>query len=178
MEGLMNVFSFLKEDINFDQNDFNRYYALGLIQEGLLPEISKDHHQINVIFNTNEILHFGEISALRKFKKITTRVSYSGLTASIKICKGVRYRIGDVGIRTKTEEILDIEDTGFFYITNQNIGFKGDRKHFSIPHNKIISFELSNDGLVIYKKGKETPYIVTMGGYEAPLAIISCILNK
>lgn len=163
--------------IEFDQKDFNRFYSLGLISQGLLPRIDREHYDLNITFKIDEILHFVASAQLRKIKKVTTRIKYRGLTASIKICKGLHYRVGSIGLETKTQEVLDIESIGLFYITNERLGFISDRKQFAIPFHKILSFELSNGGVLIFKEGKESPYIVTMEDYEVPLSMISLILN-
>lgn len=177
LEDLLNLFSLSTDEINFNQETFNKYYTLGLIEQGSLPSIA-NKDDLNIIFNANEILHFGASSELKKIKKVTKRINYSGWTASIKIMKGVRYRIGSIGVQTKTQEILDAEDTGILYITSQRIGFKGNKKQFNILYNKILSFELFAEGLFIFKQGKETPYILTLDDYEVPLAILSFLFNK
>jgi hypothetical protein len=177
LQDLLNFFSLQTDDINFDQNTFNKYYTLGLIEQGSLPSIA-NKDELNIMFNPNEILHFAGSSQLNKIKKVTTRINYGGWTGSIKIMKGVRYRIGSVGVQTKTKEILDSEDNGIFYITSQRIGFKGNRKQFNILFNKILSFELFAEGLFVFKQGKETPYILTLDDYEVPLATLSFLFNK
>lgn len=177
LQDLLNLFSLQTNEINFDQKIFNKYYTLGLIEQGSLPSV-ENKNELNIIFKPNEILHYGASSQLNKIKKVTKRINYGGLTGSIKIMKGVRYRIGSIGVQTKTQEILDTEDVGILYITNQRIGFKGNKKQFNILFNKIISFELFSEGIFIFKQGKETPYILTLDDYEVPLSILSCLLYK
>lgn len=177
LQNLLNLFSLQSDEIGFEQDLFNKYYTLGLIEQGLLPTINNPD-VISVIFQKEEILHYGAAGQLNKIKKITERINYKGITGSIKIMKGVRYRIGSIGVEKQTREILEAEDTGILYISNERIGFKGNRKQFSIPFNKILSFELFAEGLFIFKHGKETPYIVSLEEYELPLSVLSFLLNK
>lgn len=177
LQDLLNLFSLKTDEINFDQKIFNKYYTLGLIEQGSLPSI-ENKDDLNIIFKPDEILHFGAPSQLNKIKKVTKRINYAGWTGSIKIMKGVRYRIGSIGVQTKTQEILAIEDIGIIYITSQRIGFKGNKKQFNILLNKILSFELFAEGLFIFKQGRETPYILTLEDYELPLGILSFLLNN
>ena len=79
------------------------------------------------------MLHHGQSAVLRKVKRVTTRVKYAGFTTSIKIMKGLRYRTGSLRVGTDTAETLAVEDDGGFYLTNQRVGFIGNRKHFSLP---------------------------------------------
>ncbi|HHV6060376.1 TPA: hypothetical protein ACULYW_001747 [Legionella pneumophila] len=178
LEKLLNQFEISTKEIYFDQNLFNKYYALGLIEEGSLPKIDSNHHNINLIFKKGEVLHFGAEAAVRKLCSVTKRVRYGGLSCSIRIMKGVRYRLGSVGFQAVKQEILKTEDSGVFYITSQRIGFIGNRKQFSIPFNKLVSLDLTAEGLFIFKSGKETPYIIALNDYEVALAMISFILNK
>lgn len=178
LEVIMTHFGLEQKDIDFDQASFNKFYSLALIDRGVLPTVADGNHNLNLIFKAGEILHYGQNATLRRLKNVTTRVNYSGLTGSVKIMRGLRYRVGSIKVGRETNEIYAPEDTGGFYLTNQRIGFLGTRKQFSIPYQKIGSFELGPGGLRIFKDGKETPYIVTLDDYEVPLAVISYILNK
>jgi hypothetical protein len=178
LEKLLNHFSLTKSDIAFNQDNFNKYYTLALVDKGILPTIENAQAELNVVFKEDEVLHWAIAADMMKRKKVTTRVNYGGFTGSIKIMKGVRYRVGSIGVQSVSKEIMDKEDSGVFYITNQRVGYLGYRKQFSFPFKKIGSLELRSDGLHIFKDGKETPYILELRDYEVPLAMISLILNK
>ncbi len=178
LQVLLNHFGLQASDINFDQKSFNKFYSLALIEQGILPEIKEGNHDINVLFKKGEVLHFGAVSVLRKLKRVTTRINYGGFTGSIKIMRGVRYRVGSLGVGTESKEILAPEDSGIFYITNQRVGYIGNRKQFSVPFDKVHSFEIRVEGMFIFKEGKEAPYILTLDDYDVPSAMISFIINK
>lgn len=176
LEELTCYFGVSHEDYKFGQKAFNKFYTLGLIDKGILPEIKE--HDIDIVFKKGEVLHWGYSAVLKKYKRVTERIQYRGPTASIKIMKGLRYRIGSVKFSTQSSEYLINEDSGAFWLTNQRIGFRGSRKNFAFPYSKIHSFELTQAGLVISKEGKETPYIIGMDDYDVPCLIISNILNE
>jgi hypothetical protein len=178
LEKLLNHFSLSKNDIAFNQDSFNKYYTLALVEKGVLPTIANAQSEVNIVFKPDEILHWAVAASMMKRKKVTTRVNYGGFTGSVKIMKGVRYRVGSIGVSSVSKEILDKEDSGAFYVTNQRLGYLGYRKQFSFPFKKIGSLELRSDGLHIFKDGKEAPYILELRDYEVSLAIISFILNK
>lgn len=176
LETLMGYFSLSQKDFEFNQGNFNKFYSLALIDKGILP--TPEHTGLNVIFKKGEILHWLCGATLKKQKRITERIGYSGLTASIKIMKGLRYRVGSIKLAPQTREIMIDEDNGNFWMTNQRVGFLGSRKNFSFPYSKILSFELYKDGISVHKEGKEKPYIVGLGDVELPAAILSAILNQ
>jgi hypothetical protein len=178
LEKILEYFGLEKRDVNFDQAGFNKYYSLALIEKGILPEISEGNRGISTIFKKDEKVHCVVVAALRKMKKVTTRLNYSGPVGSIRIMKGLRYRVGSYKISTESKDVLAIEDNGMLYLTSENIGFTGSKKQFSLPYKKIQSLELRTDGLYIFKGGKELPYIVTLNDYEVPMAILSSILNS
>jgi hypothetical protein len=173
---LLNYFGVDKSKTEFNQNTFNKYYSLALIDKGILPVV--ENHDINITFKQNEVLHWACGADLRKIKKITTRLNYGGLSFSIKIMKGMRYRVGSMSVNPQVSEQLVTEDNGTFWFTNMRIGFKGIRKNFDFPYSKINFFELMDGGLVISKSGKETPYVVSLKDYDVPCSILSHILNK
>lgn len=177
LEVLLNHFGLGTKDINFDQKAFNKYYSLALIESGVLPEVQDPNHELNIVFKEGETLHFGAVAVLRKVKRVTDRINYGGLTASIKITKGLRYRVGSMKVSSVSREVLAAEDSGIFYVTNQRIGYIGAKKQFSVPINKILSYELKPEGVYLFKDGKETPYILTLDDYEVPSAIVSFLLN-
>lgn len=176
LQELINYFNLEKKDIKWDHKTFSKFYTLALIDKGVLPEI-KDH-DLDVFFKENEKLHWACAATLKKVHKVTERVNYRGLGGSIKIMKGVRYRMGSLNVSTGTKESLANEDIGSFWITSTRIGFKGKIKNFTIHYSKILSFELNSNGLMIMKEGKETPYIVGLDDYEVPCAMLSFILNS
>ena len=178
LEKMLSHFNLTKTDIAFNQDSFNKYYTLALVDKGVLPTIDNAQAEVNIVFKEGEVLHWAVAASMMKRKKVTTRINYGGLTASVKIMKGVRYRVGSMGVQSVSKEIMDTEDTGVFYITNQRVGYIGYRKQFSFPFKKIGSLELRSDGLHIFKDGKEAPYILELRDYEVPLAMISLILNK
>ncbi len=175
LEELMDYFGISKKDFKFDQKAFNKFYTLGLIEKGILPVIQQ--HDISIVFKKGEVLHWVCPAVTKKYKRITNLIRYGGPTMSIKIMKGLRYRVGSVGYSTSSSEHLITEDNGAFWLTNQRIGFRGNRKNFAFPYSKIHSFELTKAGLEVSKEGKETPYIIGLNDYDIPCMMISHILN-
>lgn len=146
-----------------------------LDQSGLRPI---DYSDLNIILQPGEVTYWGCQAELRKYKHVTQRVGYGGMSTSIRIMKGVRYRTGSFKVQRTSKELLVAEDRGTFWVTNKRICFSGQRKNFTVPFDKILHLDRSPDGLVIAKNGRETPYLVGLGDYEVPAAMISHLLNQ
>jgi len=170
-----NYFEVQPESFGFDQSKFNTYTWLSMTEKGKLPVLK---NTIDLPLENGETLHCVSVAILRKYRKVTRRINYGGLTASIRIMKGLSYRTGSLNIGRETENVLTPEDVGAFFITNERVGFHGKQRRFSIPFTKINSFEVSPEGLYIFKNGKETPYILTMDDYELPAVIVSQKVNE
>lgn len=164
------------ENLAYNQSDFNKYYTLHLIDEGKLPTI--DVPNLNVNLKTGEKLHYVNKAFIVKNKSITKGYNYSGFSGSIKIAKGIRYRVGSIKVAPQKVNIMMTDDAGTFYLTTENLGYIGLNKHFSIPYEKISSLDIRDGFLYLYKKGKEGPFIISMNDFELLLAIVSCKINE
>lgn len=78
-----------------------------------------------------------------------TRRQYVGRSQgmSVRVMKGVYYRIGAFkGHPVEYTERVHV-DTGAVVLTTKNIYFAGPRKSFRIPYAKVVSFEPFSDGI-------------------------------
>jgi len=176
LEALIKYFGLNLGDFDFNQKAFNKFYTLALIEKGVLP--TPELQGLNIVFKNDEVPHWLCGGSLKKLKKVTQSVGYSGLSGSIRIMKGVRYRVGSIKLAPQTREIMVEEDVGNFWMTNQRMGFLGKKKSVVLPYNKILSFELYGDGISLYKEGRENPYFIGLEDVEVPAMILSSILNK
>lgn len=141
-----------------------------------LPEAFNES-EVNILYKPNEVLHFVGPAILYRHATKTKRINYGGGSVSIPICKGVRYRVGSVNVDVQKQDYLKEEDIGTFYITNQRLGFIGPKKAFTINLPKLLSCQLTDEGLSIYKDGRQNPFILYLNEYNLPCIIISRLLN-
>ena len=175
LESLMGYFDLDIKNFGFNQKNFNKFYSLALIDKGILP--TPTYTGLNVLFKKDEIIHWLCSGYLKKRKKVLRNITYGGFIGSIKIAKGLRYRVASMDLATQSSEIIADEDFGNFWLTNQRVGFLGERKNFNLPYNKILSFEVYKDAIIIHKDGRENPYIIGLEDVDVPASILSKILN-
>lgn len=156
----------------------DKYMILAALN-GAPHVIDKTKAPIPITYKLNEDLLFLSAAAYIKKGRKTNRIDYSGLAGSIHIYKGLRYRYGSIHIDRKAAEYYDTSDRGIFYITNQRLGYIG-QKQFSVDIKKIVSIQTGEMGLLIYKQGRENPYMIFMVNfsYDLPCSILSYLLNK
>jgi len=104
---------------------------------------------------------------------------YGGPT--IRIMKGISWRLGGFKARSESHEELRTIDKGILTLTNKRLIFTGSIKSSSIELKKILSIEPYADGIAVNKDGKQKPeyytnvdhhklQILTQGrSYEIPM---------
>jgi len=82
-----------------------------------------------------------------------TRRTYVGGSqgVSLRIMKGLYYRVGGFkGHAIERTERVHV-DTGWFVVTTKNVYFAGPAKSFRLPYRKIVSFQPFSDGVGIMR---------------------------
>ncbi|MDY6295860.1 MAG: hypothetical protein SPL45_06120 [Schwartzia succinivorans] len=164
--------------ITYEENYRIEYLNLiWKLQNNLIPQLNWS--DINIIPKKGELLHYLDRAILKEMKTKTTRVTYGGVTTSIKITKSIRYRSGSLNVDTKKTNYLDEVANGLFYITNQRVGFISKNKNFTIPINKILSINFDpSSGLLLFKEGREKPYIMVLNTYDSPCLLMSELISE
>jgi hypothetical protein len=105
-----------------------------------------------------------------------TRTHYAGSSQgiSIRLAKGLYYRVGAFrGNPVKTNQI-ELVDTGLLGITDKHIYFTGKRSSFRLKYSKIISFIPYDDGIGLFKdtaSSKQQIFITNDGWFTYNLII-------
>lgn len=154
-----------------------KHYLLLMAGKGTPHEFDKTKMPLSIVYKNGEKLYFlGNAINVKKRKK-TVGVNFAGPVASIRICKGVRYRIGSMNVQRQTVENYDNSDQGMFYITNMRIGYLG-KTQFSFNLNKLVSLQNGEAGLLLYKEGRQNPFMIALDDYDVPCTILSALLNQ
>jgi hypothetical protein len=82
-----------------------------------------------------------------------TRREYVGGShgISIRISRGVYYRVGAFKGRPVERTERRYVDTGMALVTNKHIYFGGSRKSLRVPYSKVISFQPFSDGIGVVR---------------------------
>ncbi len=82
---------------------------------------------------------------------LRTKTQYAGRTqgASVRVMKGVYYRIGGNKGEAIRTDYLDQEGNGTLTITNKNVYFVSDRRSLTLSLNQIMSVDLYADAIRI-----------------------------
>ncbi len=162
---LNNMISDLNVDIPMLDSRLKKFRNFWDIENSELPVINSP---INL--QKSENLYFMAKVDWYEERTRTTSVSYSGLTSSIRIVKGLSLRAGYIVPTRNTEEYMKLIDSGNVYFTNKRIIFTGERGNKSISLAKILFVTPFADGIEIGKDIGKKPFLKysdpeTMGLY-------------
>ena len=150
----------------------DKYRLLWLIENGEIPVLS-----VPINLQRGERCYFQTNAELHEYRKVTTRIRYSGPTARIKIIKGFYWRAGDLKLNPVSKDVFTKLDNGYLYLTNKKILFMGSLKNVSIPLNKIICFNPYTDGVEIQKSTGRNPFFLFKHNNDVFFALLNRTLR-
>ena len=161
LQKIQEAFSLTNEDIKFDERIRPYIYVNAIKKEEKLPSIKLNiEGGGQVILKKDEIVHFANTAVLKELKSVSLGYSGGSHGISFPIVKGIRYRVGAHRGHMVKEDKLVETSKGALLITTQRLflhPFPG-YKPVSIPLNKILSYQCFNNGIEVYKEGREKGY--------------------
>jgi tellurite resistance protein len=155
------------------QATFDRCALLWRIENGEPPVVSAP-----ISLQRGETCHAIAAAIWHELRTRTQRINYGGPVASIRICKGLRYRIGSVQVQRITREELVEVDRGTLYLTNKRVIFDGARKNTAIRLSALLAFTPCTDGVILEKASGKSPHLVLSGDTELFHAILGAVLTE
>ena len=119
---------------------------------------------LSILLSKNERLLWAYSNIEGYERKTGSRYTAGSNGVSLKICKGVYYRVGASKGYSQPYEYQKHLGNGEFIITNKGIYFVGDN-HAKLLFSKILSFEPYSDGITIVKDGA-SPKPYTFVGFD------------
>jgi len=146
----------------------------------------------NIVLNPNEQFIYAIPDVLFSEPRSVRETSGSYGGPSIRVAKGMTWRLGKFKSKSESHEELRNIDKGTLTITNKRLIFTGAVKNVNIELKKILSIEPYEDGISLNKEGKERPgYFTNIDkqkiavaiqgrGYEIPLdgVILKVLIEK
>lgn len=142
------VLEFLKPDerlIKKELTELARRVYLRKIQVGLLPET----YASGIVLKKGEIAHFVISAQLLEERVISRGYKGGSQGVSIRIAKGLTYRIGQNRGKLVSEKGIVAVDSGDFVITNRRLIFTGGKKSFSYDYKRLLAWNVYSDGILL-----------------------------
>ena len=151
--------------LKYQQTEISKLGQMAIlknIQNGIMPS-----HSMNapIILGKGETILWTYNGVNLYQEKITKEWVGRSSGYTIRICKGISYRTGQMKGRPVEHSSMEFHGTGILYITNKNMVFHGQQKGVKIPFNKIIGISPYSDGIEIHRDGANQKRI-TMQGFD------------
>lgn len=138
-------------DINGALTRITKAAVLRDVLDGKIPQRLSVDGRLSINFQKSEQLvwAFPQSSYLED----KTRRQYVGSSqgVSIRVMKGLYYRVGAFKGHPVDQTVRVHVDSGWVAVTNKNIYFAGSLKSVRIPFTKIVSFEPFSDGIGVMR---------------------------
>ena len=145
------------------------FRTLWEVENGQLPEVYAP-----ISLQRGERCHYSCPCSWREMRTRTTRIDYAGVTGSVRIAKGVRFRVGSIAPRRVTSTELVEISSGTLYITSKRLLFHGTSGNKSLTWRSAFGLEVFSDAIKIEKSSGKDPYLVLPESHiEMASAIIS-----
>ncbi|WP_120944253.1 hypothetical protein [Helicobacter labacensis] len=129
-------------------------HILRQVMEGVLPQcLNLMGDPLPFVFQKGEKLLWVEQGVAYYETKTTSRYVGGSQGVSVRIMKGVYYRVGAFKGRRIQEDQLQYIDTGVLAITTKHLYFAGKAKSVRLPLAKLISIAPYEDGISVHKDG-------------------------
>lgn len=149
------------EEIRFEERIKPYIYVYCIRNENSLPIIDlTPSNGSNVVLKKNEIVHFITPIVLKEMKTVSLGYRGGSQGVSFRVMKGVSYRVGSHRGHVVKEDRLTETSRGALILTNKRIilhPLQG-KKAVNIQLPKIISYNCYENGLEVYKDGREKAF--------------------
>jgi hypothetical protein len=132
-----------------------------VIENGAVPSID-----VPIRLQKAEVCYAHNLVGWNELRTVTTSYQYGGVTARVKIAKGLYLRAGQVAVDRVTQDVLKEIDRGDLYLTNKRLIFVGGRKNSTIQLKKILDFKPYRNGIQIQKETGKSPFLEMTGDID------------
>jgi hypothetical protein len=179
LQELEESLSLTHEEVDFEQRVLPYHYVYMIKNEGKLPKVNLRYEEgfSKPILKAKEEIHFWMPAILNEVKTISMGYQGGSNGISIRAMKGVSFRVGACRGHVKRVQKSVTTSIGYLMITNKRIMLNPlpGNKPVSIPLNKVLSYNCFENGVEIYKEGREKGYFFGTNKSSAPEIIGMCL---
>jgi hypothetical protein len=163
LDHIQEKFGLSRDDVAYNESVLPYYYVSYFRRTNQLP-IPNLELDSPFILKKGEVAHYAAPAVSKELRVVN--LGYQGVShgVSIRIMKGVTYRVGSHRGHVVKEEGLVQTSAGILLITNQRIFLipTSGNKPVTIPLDKIHFYRCSENALETYKEGRKNGYFFRM----------------
>jgi hypothetical protein len=151
----------------------DRYALFWRIENGDLPTVVAE----NVPLETDETCH--SITPAERYERRGEAGTPEGEgIVSVRIARGVYYRVGTVSDAAINRLPLQRVDGGRLMVTNQRVVFDGMQQRVAWPLRDIASYQVYSDGIVLEPRVGSGPTFTFEGDIELTAVVLGAALAR
>jgi|GEM_PF-250539 len=166
-------------EIQFERNVKPYYYVNAIRREGTLPTTDLQIGRARApILRRGEVVHYGYSANLIELKDTGLAISGGVQGVGFRVLEGVAYRVGAHRISDARVSQLTRTSNGTLILTNNRILLHPTpgNKPVNIAINKLITFNCYNNGLEIWREGRETALFFSIPSSGAVEIFALCLI--
>jgi hypothetical protein len=155
------------------QRQLSYFRTLWEVENGNLPEVYAP-----IALQRGERCHYSCTCSWRELRTRTRRIDYAGVTGSVRIAKGVRFRVGSIAPRRITStELVEIA-AGTLYITSKRLLLDGQSSNKTLTWRSAFGMEVFSDAIKVEKNSGKDPHLfLPEPNIEMAAAIIAAAMS-
>lgn len=163
LDRIQEKFGLSRDDVAYNENVLPYYYVGYFRRTNQLP-VPKLELDSPAMLKKGEVAHYAAQAVLKEMRVVNLGYQGGSHGVSIRIMKGVSYRVGSHRGHIIKEDRLVQTSAGVLLITNQRIFLipTSGNKPVTIPLGKIQFYRCSENALEVYKEGREKGYFFMM----------------
>jgi hypothetical protein len=163
------------KDVATQKQKLQRALQISQIHRGHLATVEV----AGVVRKKNETLHWRESASLMEERVVDRKYVGGSHGVSIRIAKGLTYRVGAQRGHIVTEKAMVPVSTGNLVISNLRVMFLGNKKSFNVLLGKIMDIHMYADGLQLTDDAGRQRLVQFDGTSNADLiaATLQCVVN-
>jgi len=147
------------DEIKYEEKVLPHFFIYSIRSENQLPTLAVHLPEgiSNIVLKKGEEIHYGSGAILKESRVVNIGYEGGSHGVSFPIGMGIRYRVGANKGHINKEERMIETSRGALIITNKRLLLQPipGQKPMSLPLNKILSYNCFENGVEIYKDGRE-----------------------
>lgn len=122
----------------------------------------------DIPLDKNEVCYFVYSGMpLFEYRRVRNSVGYGGVSASIPIFKGIRFRVGKFATSPDVSTELTRIDTGTVYLTNKRVIFMGEYGNKVYPISKLLGMNYNDMFVELERTQGKNPFFGDSNGISS-----------
>jgi hypothetical protein len=155
------------------QAALDKYALLWRIENGEMPFIPGPGP---LALQDGELCHLACRSFWHELRNYTVRPERPGTPVSLKVPRGLTYRVDGTVPKRVTRDGLAPVDWGLLYLTSRRLVFLGQKTKETIRFAELLGVEVFADAIVLEKTSGRRPHLFLEGDVEVIAAVMTEVM--